>query len=144
MPTTKKTTTKTAAKDAKTVKTVKAEKKPAEKKCAAKARKCVEAKAVKSAPKGKLTRVIAKFDAGWGNQLYIRGLGGSLDWNKGVPMQSVSEDEWLWEQLVPEGSVEFKVLLNDSQWMDGENLAVSTFFARIGFSPTRVFLSLCY
>ena len=73
----------------------------------------------------KLTRVIAKFDAGWGNALFIRGTGAGLDWQKGVPMQSIGEDEWLWEQLVPNGSVSFKVLVNDQQWSEGEDQSVA-------------------
>ena len=77
------------------------------------------------ASKAKLTRVIAKFDAGWGNHLFIRGLGGSLDWQKGVAMQNISEDEWLWEQLVPCGTIAFKILLNDENWSEGEDLVVS-------------------
>ncbi len=117
MPTTKKTTTKTA----------KPAKKVSEKRVAVKSQKKNSGKSCscKCASKAKLTRVIAKFDAGWGNQLYIRGIGGSLDWQKGVPMQSISEDEWLWEQIVPEGTVSFKVLVNDQNWAIGEDLTVS-------------------
>ena len=117
MPTTKKSATKTA-------KTREPAKKAAVKKVAAKTRKTASCPK-KCETKAKLTRVIAKFDAGWGNQLYIRGLGGSLDWQKGVPMQSISEDEWLWEQIVPKGTVSFKVLLNDKNWSDGEDLVVA-------------------
>lgn len=117
MPTTKKSATKTA-------KTREPAKKAAVKKVAAKTRKTASCPK-KCETKAKLTRVIAKFDAGWGNQLYIRGLGGSLDWQKGVPMQSISEDEWLWEQIVPKGTVSFKVLLNDKNWSAGEDLVVA-------------------
>ena len=117
MPTTKKSATKTA-------KTREPAKKAAVKKVAAKTRKTASCPK-KCETKAKLTRVIAKFDAGWGNQLYIRGLGGSLDWQKGVPMQSISEDEWLWVQIVPKGTVSFKVLLNDKNWSDGEDLVVA-------------------
>ncbi len=73
----------------------------------------------------KVTRVIVKFNTGWGNRLFIRGTGADLDWQKGVPMQCISEDEWLWEQLVPGGSVSFKVLLNDNQWCSGEDYVVN-------------------
>lgn len=110
-----------------------AEKKPAKKvatkKCATK--KCATKKTAKKATstacsaKAKLTRVIAKFDAGWGNHLYIRGLGGCLDWQKGIQMQNIGEDEWLWEQLVPCGTVAFKILMNDETWCEGEDFVVS-------------------
>ena len=57
--------------------------------------------------------------------MFIRGLGGGLDWNAGVPMQCVGEDEWLWEQAVAKGNVTFKVLVNDSVWSDGEDSVVA-------------------
>lgn len=121
MPATKKTakkaTTKTAAKKATVSKKAAAEKASD---CA-----CKTEGACKSPAGRRLTRVIAKYDAGWGNQLFIRGLGGGLDWNAGVPMQCVGEDEWLWEQAVAKGNVTFKVLVNDSVWSDGEDSVVA-------------------
>lgn len=111
---TNKTTTKTAA--AKKA----AAKKPSVKKTAAAKKPASKAE---SKP-NKLTRVIAKFDAGWGNALFIRGVGAGLDWQKGVAMQSIGPDEWLWEQLVPNGSVCFKVLVNDEIWATGEDCSV--------------------
>jgi len=74
----------------------------------------------------KLTRVVAKFDAGWGNQLFIRGTGAGLDWQKGVAMQCVGDDEWLWEQLVTKGDVSFKILINDQTWSQGEDFVVAS------------------
>ena len=69
MPATKKTakkaTTKTAAKKATVSKKAAAEKASD---CA-----CKTEGACKSPAGRKLTRVIAKYDAGWGNQLFIRG-----------------------------------------------------------------------
>ncbi len=107
-------------------------KKRAVKKVAEKApAKCAKAECAKTPAKRgrkaavKATRVIVKFDAGWGNQLFIRGTGAGLDWQKGVPMQCVGEDEWLWEQLVSNGSVAFKVLVNDVQWSAGEDFLVN-------------------
>ncbi len=73
----------------------------------------------------KLTRVIVKFDAGWGNQLYIRGIGAGLNWQKGIVMQCVGDDEWLWEQIVSKGDVSFKILLNDEVWSQGEDYVVA-------------------
>ncbi|MBE6412137.1 MAG: hypothetical protein E7036_06255 [Opitutales bacterium] len=117
MPRPKKTATSAVAEK-------KTTKKVATKKCATKKTAKKTASKV-CASKAKLTRVIAKFDAGWGNQLFIRGLGGSLDWQKGIAMQNISEDEWLWEQLVPCGTVAFKILLNDENWSEGEDFVVS-------------------
>ena len=92
-----------------------------------KACKCAEAsKQCQPSKKAcKVTRVIVKYNAGWGNLLYIRGTGAGLDWNKGVLLQNIGEDEWLWEQLVPTGTVAFKVLVNDEIWALGEDLSVS-------------------
>ena len=95
-------------------------KKRAVKKCSKKAdSQCAlasnAAASAKSSP-SKLTRIIVKYNVGWGNQLYIRGTGAGLTWHKGVLMQCVGEDEWLWEQLVSKGGLKFKVLVNDEVW----------------------------
>ena len=104
-------------------------KKRAVKKCAKKAdSQCAlasnAAASAKSSP-SKLTRIIVKYNVGWGNQLYIRGTGAGLTWHKGVLMQCVGEDEWLWEQYVPKGDITFKLLVNDSQWSVGDDFVVS-------------------
>ena len=101
---------------AKKVATKKVAKKVAVKKCA---KKCA-----KKASK-KVTRIIAKVNVGWGNCLFIRGAGAELSWDKGVAMQCIGDDEWLWEQYVPKGDVSFKFLINDSQWSVGEDFVVA-------------------
>ncbi len=95
-------------------------KKVATKKCA---KKCAK-KTVKVSSK-KVTRVIAKINVGWGNSLFIRGEGAELSWDKGIAMQCIGDDEWLWEQYVPKGDVSFKFLINDSQWSVGEDYVVA-------------------
>lgn len=97
----------------------KADVKPAAKRAVAKKA------AVKKTQSKKITRIIAKVNVGWGNSLFIRGEGAELNWEKGVAMQCVSDDEWLWEQYVPKGDITFKLLVNDSQWSAGENFVVS-------------------
>ena len=118
-----KKTNKTSA-----VKTATAPKKAAAKKSEKKAvkqpSKKAECASKKCANSGALTRVFVKFDAGWGNQLYIRGNGGGLSWDKGVLMQCVNDDEWLWEKKISDPQVSFKILLNDSLWSCGEDLVV--------------------
>lgn len=102
-----------------------AAKKAAEKKVeGAKVKKVAAAAKVAAKACGGLTRIIVKKDAGWGNSLYIRGEGAGLNWQKGVLLQCVDSDEWVWENKVAKGSVEFKILINDKFWADGENLAV--------------------
>ena len=110
-----------SAKKAATKKT--ATKKPDSPKKAACACKKSEPKAA-AARKKATTRVIAKFNAGWGNQLFIRGTGAGLDWNKGIPMQCMGEDEWFWEQHVPSGDITFKILVNDANWSQGDDFVV--------------------
>ncbi len=91
----------------------------------AKVKKVAAAKKVSAKSCGGLTRIVVKKDAGWGNSLYIRGEGAGLNWQKGVLLQCVDADEWLWENKIAKGSVEFKILINDEFWSDGENLTVS-------------------
>ncbi|MFI3291714.1 MAG: hypothetical protein R3Y46_07545 [Opitutales bacterium] len=76
----------------------------------------------KELTESKTTIILAKTDLGWGNNLYIRGEGASLSWDKGVLMQSVSDNEWLWEAKGLKGSLVFKFLINDEIWCEGENI----------------------
>jgi hypothetical protein len=124
---------KTAAKKAPTKKAT--VKKPAAKKAPAKkvpAKKATAKKAAKKpaakkepAKKIKLTRIIARVDVGFGNQLYIRGENGGLDWERGIKMENVSAYEWRFTTHYPAKSIEFKFLINDELWSEGENLTVT-------------------
>lgn len=67
------------------------------------------------------TRVVVKYDVGFGNSLFIRGKGANLSWDKGIPMQNTQNDEWVWETEAPFLTGEFKVLINDAQYEIGEN-----------------------
>ena len=67
------------------------------------------------------TTVIAKFDAGFGNELYIRGNSSGLNWDAGVLMENVEADEWVWKSTAVSSELEFKVLLNDTVWSGGPN-----------------------
>lgn len=122
-----KSAVKTAVKKAATKKAPAAKKAPAvadaikeEKKCAC---SCSTSSVTKSA--GGLTRIIVKFDAGWGNNLYIRGNGAGLSWQKGVLMQCTDSDEWIWENKIAKGSIEYKILINDEIWAIGEDMLVN-------------------
>jgi hypothetical protein len=135
----KKVTTKTAKKAVKKVAAKKAVKKVAAKKAAAK--KTVTKKVVKKAPAEKavkqivkkapakktvkkakvVTTVIAKIDAGFGNEVYIRGNDSGLAWDAGVAMKNKSADEWVWSSDAVTSELEFKVLINDKNWSAGPN-----------------------
>lgn len=79
------------------------------------------------------TEVIAQVDVGFGNTLSIRGLGAGLSWEKGLPMEW-SEGAWTWTTSNKE-NFEFKVLINDSSWAQGENLHAKA-GTKVVFKPT--------
>lgn len=67
------------------------------------------------------TRITVKFDAGQGNQLFIRGNGPGMTWDEGIPLTNVGSDLWVFETQLEFEPFEYKILLNDKQWEDGEN-----------------------
>jgi len=75
-----------------------------------------------------VTVIVAKYDVGFGNSLYIRGEGPGINWDTGVLMKNVENDVWVWTtNEMTEGVVSFKFLLNDDtdKWSTGENLSAS-------------------
>ena len=130
----KKTAAKKAVKKVakKVVKKVAAKKAPAKKAVANKAvEKTVAKKAVKKVAKKVakkaarkatiVTTVIAKIDAGFGNEVYIRGNSSGLTWDAGVVMDNKGADEWVWTSTAVTSELEFKVLINDTVWSTGPN-----------------------
>ena len=67
------------------------------------------------------TRIVIKYDAGFGNAIFIRGKGANLSWERGIMLHNVKADEWVWETDIPFSACEFKVLLNDNVYEAGEN-----------------------
>lgn len=70
------------------------------------------------------TKITVKFDAGYSNDLYIRGTGADLKWEKGLKLVNVKADEWVWETSAKFTQCEFKILLNDRVYENGENRQV--------------------
>lgn len=70
--------------------------------------------------KGK-TRITIKYDAGYPNDLYIRGKGANLSWEKGQKLKNSNHDEWIWETDLPFTTCEFKILINDCHYEAGDN-----------------------
>ena len=71
------------------------------------------------------TTIVAQRDVGFGNQLYVRGEGPGLSWEKGKLMSCVADDRW---ELRLEGAskeVVFKFVLNDTTWSAGEDFIVA-------------------
>ena len=140
----KKTTVKKAAKKVAVKKTP--AKKAATKKVAAKKTATKKATAQKAAPtktaaakkaatkkapakkaaakKAQATSIIARIDAGFGNQLFVRGEGAGLSWEKGTALENTSPYEWAFTSTEVKSSVTFKFLINDEIWADGENITV--------------------
>ena len=67
------------------------------------------------------TKITVKFDTGFPNQLFIRGKGANLNWDKGQPLKNTKSDEWVWEFEAPFSTCEFKVLINDRIYENGTN-----------------------
>ena len=67
------------------------------------------------------SRIIIKFDVGFHNHLTIRGKGANLSWTKGIPLKNKGADEWVWETDAPFSSLEYKVLINDHHYENGDN-----------------------
>lgn len=66
----------------------------------------------------------AKVDVGFGNRLFLRGQGGGLSWDHGVPLECV--DSRTWRLIVPaKDSLQFKLLINDSVWAKGEDVVAT-------------------
>lgn len=80
------------------------------------------------------TRITIKYDAGFPNQLYIRGNGAGLKWDKGTLLKNANTDEWVWETDGPFSTFEFKILINDNQYEVGENHQAH-YGANILYSP---------
>jgi hypothetical protein len=118
-PTTKKAVKKVAAKKAtKKVVAKKVVKKAPAKKPAAPKAKIPSKKALK-------TSIIARVDVGFGNQLYIRGAGADLSWEKGLQLENVSAYEWAFATTKAKSDVTFKFLINDELWAEGDNIIVA-------------------
>lgn len=124
-PTIKKAVKKVAAKKA--TKKVVAKKGPAKKVSPKKlpAKKAVALGAKIPAKKALETSIIARVDVGFGNQLYIRGAGAGLSWDKGLPLENVSSYEWAFATTKAKSDVVFKFLINDELWAEGDNVTVA-------------------
>ena len=67
------------------------------------------------------TTIRVKYDCGFPNNLFIRGVGAGLTWEKGLPLKNTKPNEWIWEAKEPFTLCEFKILLNDRTYERGDN-----------------------
>lgn len=70
---------------------------------------------------GKKTRLLVKFDCGFNNWITIRGEGAGLNWQAGIPLKNIGNDEWAFETDLVFVNCEFKVLINDEIYESGPN-----------------------
>jgi len=68
---------------------------------------------------GRKTSISAKIDVGWGNSVYLRGIGGGLSWDVGVLMDNAKKDEWTWACPSSDGPITYKFVRNDVHWALG-------------------------
>lgn len=67
------------------------------------------------------TRITIKYDVGFSNQLFIRGNGAGLNWDRGQLLKNMGRDLWVWEPNASFTQCEFKVLINDRTYEAGAN-----------------------
>jgi hypothetical protein len=81
-----------------------------------------EARSVAPAPSALPTVTIeALVDVGFGNQLFLRGQGAGLSWDRGTPLACVDGQTWRWSAPTTD-KLTFKLLLNDKVWAQGEDI----------------------
>jgi len=88
----------------------------------------------KAAPKVVVTTITALVDVGFGNTLYLRGEGPGLSWEKGVPMNCVTDDQWSLAIAESARPVVFKFLLNDETWCAGDDMVAEP-GSTVSFKP---------
>jgi alpha-amylase len=68
----------------------------------------------------------ARYDVGWGRNLYVRGNKPPLSWSKGIKMRWTTGNVWVWEtdHYPADTELGFKVLIDDKNWeiIDGQPL----------------------
>jgi hypothetical protein len=70
-----------------------------------------------------VTTIEVKTDVGFGNTVFLRGEGGGLTWERGVPLSCVDGKTWRWSGTVKD-PITFKPLINDKIWSTGTDLTV--------------------
>ncbi|WP_135552357.1 alpha-amylase family glycosyl hydrolase [Paenibacillus cymbidii] len=72
------------------------------------------------------TKIIVHYNAGFGNSISVRGDTTPLNWTWGQKAENVDANTWQYVMERPtSGTIQFKVLLNDSTWETGGNHSVT-------------------
>jgi hypothetical protein len=78
---------------------------------------------IKETPK--LNEITVKCQVPFGHDLFIRGSGNGLNWERGMPLIQVDEDTWVLRSTTTLNDMEYKFLINDSVWDDDKNQKIS-------------------
>jgi len=73
------------------------------------------------------TRIIIHYNPGYGNSIFIRGNATPLNWTWGQKSENNDLNTWQFvTERIPSGqNAEFKILINDSQWSQGDNFTIT-------------------
>jgi hypothetical protein len=71
-----------------------------------------------------LTTIEVKKDVGFGNAVFMRGQGGGLTWERGLPLVCVDAQTWRWSGVAKD-PIKFKLLINDKIWSAGNDLVIA-------------------
>lgn len=71
-----------------------------------------------------LTTIEVKLDVGFGNAVFMRGQGGGLTWERGLPLVCVDAKTWRWSGEARD-PITFKLLINDTIWSAGNDLMIA-------------------
>ena len=71
-----------------------------------------------------MTTIEVKRDVGFGNAVFLRGQGGGLTWERGMPLACVDAQTWRWSGVTKD-PIQFKVLINDKIWSAGNDLKIA-------------------
>jgi hypothetical protein len=85
------------------------------------------------APGKAMTTIEARADVGFGNNLFVRGQGAGLSWDRGTPLRCLDGQTWRWSAPA-EHKLTFKLLLNDAVWAKGADIVAAP-GSRVEVSP---------
>jgi len=77
-----------------------------------------------TAEQGDISTITAYVQLGLGSKPYVRGEGGGLSWEKGIPMEYISVGKWQWSSQETETPIQFKIYKNDEIEAKGDTREV--------------------
>lgn len=74
---------------------------------------------------GERATILANIQMGIGSKPFIRGEGGGLSWDKGLPMEYLAIGNWQWTSKKTEALIQFQIYKNDEIPASEEPLSIS-------------------